>query len=121
MIFDNLTFVATTYIMSISNNLTALYDRVPRRHTTDNVKDIYGIIEEYEDVLMEIESINAFYEEHIGSYFDVATAAKAAIKKSTDSKASKKSKDAYFDEGSGMLKESMQELLEFFGDGKRDQ
>ena len=105
--------------MSISNKITALYDRIPRRHTTDNVKDIYSIIEEYEDLLIEIESINSFYEEHIGSYFDIATTAKAAIKKSTDSKASKKSKDAFFDEGSGILKENMQELLEFFGDGSR--
>ena len=105
--------------MSISNQITGLYDRIPRRHTTDNVKEIYSIVEEYEDLLINIESINSFYEEHIGSYFDVATTAKAAIKKSTDSKASKKSKDAFFDEGSGMLKESMQELLEFFGDGDR--
>ena len=105
--------------MSIANDITALYERVPRRHTTDNVKDIYSIIEEYEDLLIQIESINPFYEKQIGSYFDIATTAKAAIKKSTDSKASKKSKDSYFDEGSGMLKESMQELLEFFGDGKR--
>ena len=105
--------------MSLSNDITALYDRIPRRHTTDNVKDIYAIIEEYEDLLIEIESVNFFYEKHIGSYFDVATTAKATIKKSTDSKASKKSKDAFFDEGSGILKESMQELLVFFGDGKR--
>ncbi len=38
--------------MNISSQITALYDRVPRRHTTDNVKDIYSIIEEYEDVLI---------------------------------------------------------------------
>ena len=48
--------------MSIANEITALYDRVPRRHTTDNVKDIYNIIEEYEDILIQIESINPFYE-----------------------------------------------------------
>ncbi len=107
--------------MSISNEITALYDRVPRRHTTDNVRDIYNIIEEYEDILIQIESINPFYEKHIGSYFDAASTAKAAIKKSTDNKASKKNKDAFFDEGSGILKENMQELLEFFGDGRRDQ
>ena len=105
--------------MSISNKITALYDRIPRRHTTDNVKDIYGIIEEYEDILIEIESINSFYEQNIGTYFDASTIAKAAIKKSTDNKASKKNKDSFFDEGSGILKENMQELLEFFGDGSR--
>lgn len=105
--------------MSISNEITALYERVPRRHTTDNVKDIYGIIEEYEDILIQIESINLFYEKHIGAYFDAAATAKAAIKKSTDSKASKKNKDAFFDEGSGVLKENMQELLVLYGDGNR--
>lgn len=105
--------------MNISSQITALYDRVPSRHTTDNVKDIYSIIEEYEDVLIEIESINAFYEKNISSYFDAASTAKAAIKKSTDNKASKKNKDASFDEGSGLLKENMQELLVFFGDGTR--
>ncbi len=105
--------------MSISNEITALYDRIPRRHTTDNVKDIYGIIDEYEDILIEIESINSFYEQNIGTYFDAATTAKATIKKSTDNKASKKNKDAFFDEGSGILKENMQEILAFFGDGSR--
>lgn len=105
--------------MSISNEITALYDRIPRRHTTDNVKDIYGIIDEYEDILIRIESINSFYEQNIGTYFDASTTAKATIKKSTDNKASKKNKDAFFDEGSGILKENMQEILAFFGDGSR--
>jgi hypothetical protein len=88
--------------MNISSQITGLYDRIPRRHTTDNVKDIYSIIEEYEDVLMSIESVNSFYEKNISSYFDAAQSAKAAIKKSTDNKASKKNKDAFFDEGSGL-------------------
>ena len=105
--------------MSILIKIITLYDRIPRRHTTDNVKDIYGIIEEYEDILIEIESINSFYEQNIGTYFDAATTAKAAIKKSTDNKASKKNKDAFFDEGSGILKENMQELQDFFGDGSK--
>ena len=105
--------------MSIISEITSLYDSVPRRHTTDNVKDIYGIIEQYEDILIQIESINPFYEKNIGFYFDAASTAKAAIKKSTDNKASKKNKDAFFDEGSGILKGNMQELLVFFGDGKR--
>ena len=103
--------------MSLSIEITALYDRVPRRHTTDNVKDIYSIIEEYEDILIQIEAINPFYEKHIGTYFDAAATAKGFIKKSTDNKASKKNKDTFFDEGSSVLKESMQELLILFGDG----
>lgn len=105
--------------MSIISEITSLYDSVPRRHTTDNVKDIYSIIEQYEDILITIESLNSFYEKNIGSYFDAALNAKSAIKKSTDSKASKKNKDTFFDEGSGILKENMQELLAFFADGSR--
>ena len=105
--------------MDIPSQINALYDRIPRRHNPDNVKEIYSIIEEYEDVLISIESINTFYEKNIGSYFDAATNAKAAIKKSTDNKASKKNKDAFFDEGSGLLKENMQELIEWLEDGKR--
>ena len=105
--------------MSISNEITALYDRVPRRHTTDNVKEIYSIIEAYEGILIQIEAINTFYEKNISSYFDAAATAKAAIKKSTDNKASKKNKDGFFDEGSGILKENMQELMEWLGDELR--
>ncbi|MCY7291275.1 MAG: hypothetical protein LH615_03750 [Ferruginibacter sp.] len=104
---------------SITNELTALFNRIPRRHSTDNVKDIYNIITEYEDVLISIEAVNTFYEKNISTYFDDAENAKAAIKKSTDNKASKKNKDAFFDEGSGLLKESIQNVIEFFGDGKR--
>ena len=105
--------------MSISKEITALYGSVPRRHTIDNVKDIYSIIEAYEDVLIQIEAINPFYEKNISSYFDAAATAKGAIKKSTDNKASKKNKDAFFNEGSGILKDNMQELIEWFADGKR--
>ncbi len=103
----------------IAHQLSELFNRIPRRHSTDNVKDIYNIISEYEDVLMKIEAVNSFYEKNIATYFDDAENAKAAIKKSTDNKASKKNKDAFFDDGSGILKESIQNVLEFFGDGKR--
>jgi len=104
---------------SITNELKELFDRIPRRHSTENVKDIYIIITEYEDVLINIEAVNSFYEKNISTYFDEAENAKAAIKKSTDNKASKKNKDGFFDEGSGILKESMQNVIDFFGDGKR--
>lgn len=106
---------------NLINELTELFDRIPRRHTTDNVKEIYNIITEYEDVLISIEAVNSFYEKNIGTYFDDAETVKTAIKKSTDGKASKKNKDAFFDEGSGILKESMQNVMEFFGDGKRSE
>ena len=42
--------------------LTALFNRIPRRHSIENVKDIYGIVNEYEMILVNIEAINSFYE-----------------------------------------------------------
>lgn len=104
---------------NITLQLTDLFNRIPRRHSTDNVKDIYGIITEYENVLIIIEAVNSYYEKNISSFFDEAARAQSAIKKSTDGKASKKNKDSFFDEGSGILKESIQNVIEFFGDGKR--
>ncbi len=104
---------------NITLQLTELFNRIPRRHTTDNVKDIYNIITEYEDVLISIEAINSYYEKNISTFFDEAASAQLAIKKSTDSKASKKNKDGFFDEGSGILKESIQAVITFYVDGKR--
>ncbi len=99
--------------------LTALFNRIPRRHTTDNVKDINGIVTEYEDLLISIEAVNDFYEKNIPAFFDDVEAVKAAIKKSIDNKASKKNKDVFFDEASGALKDSIQGLLALYADGKR--
>jgi hypothetical protein len=99
--------------------LTALYNRIPRRHSTDNVKDINDIVAEYEDILLLIEAINPFYESKIPAFFNQLDIIRAAIKKSTDNKASKKSKDNFFDEASGDLKDSMQQLITLYQDGKR--
>jgi endonuclease III len=99
--------------------LHALFNRIPRRHSPENVKDIYGILNEYEDVLIAIEAVNPFYEKNIPVYFDELEAVKSVIKKSNDNKASKKMKDSLFDEGSGDLKDSMQRLVELYGAGNR--
>jgi len=99
--------------------LTALFDRIPRRHTTDNVKEINSIVTEYEDILITIEAVNPFYEKSIPPFFDDLETVKATIKKSNDNKASKKNKDNFFDEASGTLKDSMQALLEVYADGNR--
>lgn len=103
----------------IKQSLTDLFDRIPRRHSTDNVKEIYGIADEYEDLLTTIEAENSFYEKQIAPFFDELEQVRASIKKSTESKASKKNKDSFFDEASGMLKDSVQSLLELYGDGGR--
>ena len=99
--------------------LTALFDRIPRRHSQDNVKDINSIVAEYEDLLVSIEAVNPFYEKSIPPFFDELDAVRTSIKKSTDNKASKKSKDSFFDEASGALKDTMQALISLYADGNR--
>ena len=99
--------------------LQSLFNRIPRRHSLENVKDINSILTEYEDLLITIEGINPFYEKNIPVFFDELENVRAAIKKSTDNKASKKMKDSLFDEGSGNLKDSMQKLMDIYGDGSR--
>jgi hypothetical protein len=104
---------------STTTTLNALFNRIPRRHSADNVKDINTIITEYEDLLISIEAVNPFYEKNISPFFDEAEAVKLLVKKSTDNKASKKSKDSFFDEASGALKDSMEALITLYADGNR--
>jgi len=91
--------------------LTALFNRIPRRHSLENVKDISSIVTEYETILINIEAINPFYEKNIPVFFEDLDTIRAAIKKSTDNKASKKNKDSFFDEASGVLKDSIQPVV----------
>ena len=100
--------------------LTALFNRIPRRHTLENVKDINSIIAEYEDLLKSIEAINAYYEKNTPLFFDELDSVRSAIKKSTDNKIAKKNKDNFFDAGSGKLKDSMQGLMEVYADGNKE-
>jgi hypothetical protein len=99
--------------------LQVLYNSIPRRHTDDNVKEIYGIIASYEDILMKIEAVNTFYEKQVPVFFDAVEAIKSGIKKSTDKKASKKNKDSFFDDASGAFKDSIQDLMLVYADGNR--
>ncbi len=99
--------------------LTALFNRIPRRHSADNIKEINSIVTEYEDILITIEAVNTLYEKSIPPFFDAVEAIKVSIKKSNDNKASKKSKDVFFDEASGALKDSMEALIELYADGTR--
>ena len=99
--------------------LTLLFNRIPRRHSLENVKDINGMVTEYENILITIEAENSFYEKNISGFFDDLENIRAAIKKSTDNKASKKNKDSYFDEASGLLKDSIEATMTMYEDGKR--
>lgn len=104
---------------STRSALQQLFDRIPRRHTVDNVKEIYSLLDDYEIVLQDIEGENSFYEQHIAQYFDALESIRAVIKKSADNKASKKLKDQFFDEASGNLKDSIEELMEMYANGSR--
>lgn len=112
-------FYSETSMNTTAITLQALFNRIPRRHSLENVKEIYSILTEYEDLLITIEAVNAFYEKNIPIYFDELEDVRAIIKKSTDNKASKKMKDGLFDEGSGNLKDSMQKLMDIYGDGSQ--
>ena len=99
--------------------LTALFDRIPRRHSLDNVKEMNSILSEYEEALITIEGLNAWYEKKIPVFFDELENVRSIMKKSIDNKASKKNKDQYFDEASGKLKDSMEAVIALYGDGTR--
>jgi hypothetical protein len=99
--------------------LTALFDRIPRRYSPDNVKEINNLLAEYEDALIEIEAINSFYEKAVPPYFDTIEEIKVSVKNSTSNKASKKGKDDYFDTASCTFKDSVQDLITMFDNGER--
>ena len=92
------------------STLKELFDRIPRRHSSDNVKEIYAILDAYEELLQRLEA-EPQYEQVIAPYFDAVDPIRATVKKSNDPKASKKGKDDLFDEASGALKDSMEELM----------
>ena len=104
---------------STATTLTALFNKIPRRHSIENVKDINIIVTEYENILINIEAINPFYEKNIPVFFNDLDTIRTAIKKSTDNKASKKNKDNFFDEASGILKDSIQSMITMYDDGNR--
>lgn len=95
----------------IGDQLKALYSRIPRRHTADNVKEMYSILDAYEELLKELEA-DKEYEKEVALFFEALDPIRATIKKSNDNKASKKTKDVLFDEASGVLKDTMEETLQ---------
>ena len=46
---------------SITAALTGLFNKIPRRHSLENIKEINAIVNEYEDLLKSIEAVNSFY------------------------------------------------------------
>lgn len=97
-----------------STALRELFNRIPRRHTPDNVKEIYAILEDYEQLLQSIEAESTVFEKEVAQYFESLDPIRTTIKKSSDNKASKKTKDTLFDEASGLLKDNMEALMAFY-------
>jgi hypothetical protein len=88
-----------------------LFHRIPRRHTADNVKEMYGLLDAYEEVLKTMEA-DEHYGNKVDTLFEALDQIRATVKKSNDNKASKKAKDVLFDEASGALKDSMEEAMQ---------
>ena len=99
--------------------LQELYNRIPRRHSADNVKEINGILDDYENILGAIEGLNTWYEKNTAPLYPSLEGIRNTIKMSTSNKASKKGKDDLFDEASGQLKDDIQSLINIYGDGSK--
>jgi hypothetical protein len=97
--------------------LQEIFDRIPRRHSADNLNEMNALLEEYEDLLITIEAENSFYEKRIPVFFEDLEMVTSTIKNSNSPRFSKKVKDNMFDEGSGKLKESIEALMAVYGAG----
>ena len=100
----------TFYMNESHEKLQGIFNRIPRRHTADNVKEIYSLLDDYEDVLKEME-VDEQYTKKIPPFFDALDTIRATVKKSNDPKASKKAKDTLFDEASGALKDTVEAAM----------
>src|ERR1700712_3624057 len=107
------TFATSEYYQmnEFKEKIKELFDRIPRRHTTENVKEMYSILDTYEDLLKSMEADDR-YEKLVAPFFETLDPIRATIKKSNDNKASKKTKDVLLDEASGALKNTMEELMQ---------
>ena len=111
-------FASTIYYMNTTASaLQEVFDRIPRRYSSENLNEINGLLSEYEALLISIEAENSFYEKSIPVYFDDLELVRSTIKNSNNKKASKKLKDNLFDEGFGKLKDSIEALIELYADG----
>ncbi|HYO22362.1 MAG TPA: hypothetical protein VER36_08135 [Flavisolibacter sp.] len=90
--------------------LQDLFNRIPRRHTAENVKEIYSIMDDYENVLKDMEA-DEKYSTGVAPLFESLDSIRATVKKSNDPKASKKTKDTVFDEASGALKDEIEAAM----------
>jgi hypothetical protein len=99
--------------------LQDLYDRIPRRHSAENVQTINTILDDYADILGKIESTNTWYEKNTAVFYPSLETIQVNIKLSTSNKHSKKAKDDLFDEASGSLKDDIQALIKVYAEGSK--
>ena len=99
--------------------LQELYNRIPRRHTAENLVEINNIVDDYENILGRIESINGYYEKATAAFYPSLDTIRANIRMSNSSKHAKKAKDGLFDEASGTLKDDIQSLIIVYADGSK--
>ena len=99
--------------------LQELYNRIPRRHSAENVQAINTIINEYENILGRIESINTGFEKSTAAFYPSLDLIRGNIKASNSNKYAKKAKDGLFDEASGALKDDIQSLIKVYGEGMK--
>lgn len=96
-----------TYIAQLQD----LYNRVPRRHSAENMVEINGIVHAYATVLGQIEATNDWYEKNTAVFYPSLENIQQQVKMANSSKHAKKAKDNLFDEASGALKDDIQSLI----------
>ena len=95
----------------IGQKLGELFRSIPRRHTAENVKEMFSILDAYEDVLKIMEA-DERYEKQVIRFFEDLDPIRAIIKKSNDNKSSKRTKDVLFDQASIALKDAMEAVMQ---------
>ena len=95
----------------ITTSLREIFAQIPRRHNPDNVKEMYRLLDEYENQLQSIEKISPDFELAVAPHFEGLDPIRALVKKSSDNKASKKMKDDYFDQASGDFKDGVDAVI----------
>ncbi|GAC1449848.1 MAG: hypothetical protein NVSMB7_11950 [Chitinophagaceae bacterium] len=99
--------------------LQELYERIPRRHSAENVTEISSILDDYADILGKIESLNTWYEKNTAVFYPSLESIQNTIKMSNSNKHSKKAKDGLFAEASGNLKDDIQSLMHVYRKGDK--
>ncbi len=97
--------------------LQALYNRIPRRHSAENLVEMNAVLDEYANILGSIESLDAWYEKNTAPLYPSFESIQATIKNSNSSKHGKKAKDSLFDDASGQLKDDILQLIEIYSTG----